>query len=156
MVKQNDPKCLPIIRKIGCFVRSCGAIAELKEMKQLTAEQINELWAWAKRSGNVDHNDDVKHSAPIATHALRMLGNETGRFIEVATFTRGRMNYYGSVTDELKQLPKSYIQKIKTNGTIGTHFRVINCAGDLLFDPYTPEVKVQDIFYSIVYAYKEN
>lgn len=154
MIKQNDKKCLPVVQKIGCFVRSCGAIAELKEMKQFTAEQINELWLWAKKSGNVDHNDDVKHSAPIATHALRMLGNETGKFIEIATFTRGKINYYGSVSEDLKMLPKSFIQKIKTDGPIGTHFRVVNCAGELLFDPYAPEVKVQDILYSIVYAYR--
>lgn len=156
MIKQNNPECLQIIQKIGCFVRSCGAIAELKEMKQFTANQINELWLWAKKSGNIDHNDDVKHSAPIATHALRMLGNETGRFVEVATFKNGRMNYYASIPDSWKTLPKSYIQKVKTDGQIGTHFRVINCEGGLLFDPYEPEVKVQDLFYSIVYAYKEN
>ena len=156
MIKQNDPECLPIVRKIGCFVRSCGAIAEIKELKKLTAEQINELWLWAKKSGNVDREDNVKHSAPIITHALRMLGNDTGRFIEVATFRNGKMSYYASVPDELKSLPKAYIQKIKTNGEIGTHFRVINCLGELVFDPYEPEVKVQDIFYSIVYVYKEN
>lgn len=156
MIKQNDPDCLPIVQKIGCFVRSCGAIAELKEFKQLTAKQINDLWNWAKKSGNVDYNDDVKHSAPIATHALRMLGNDTGRFIEVGTFKNGRMNYYASVPESWKTLPKSYIQKIKTNGEIGTHFRVVNCEGELWFDPYEPEVNVQDIFYSIIYVYKEN
>lgn len=155
MIKQNDPGCYPIVQKIGCFVRSCGAVAEIKELRQFTAEQINELWLWAKKSGNVDRNDDVKHSAPIMNHALRMLGNDTGKFIEIATFKNGRMNYYASVPDELKILPKAYIQKIKTDGEIGTHFRVINCLGELLFDPYEPEVKVVDIFYSIVYAYKE-
>ena len=155
MIKQNHPECLPIVRKIGCFVRSCGAIAEIKEMKKLSVEQINELWTWAKRSGHVNHEDNVKHSAPIATRALRMLGNEKGKFVEIATFTKGKMSYYASVPDLWKTLPKSYIQKIGTNGTIGTHFRVIDNEGKLLFDPYEPEVKVQSIFYSIVYAYVE-
>ena len=65
------------------------------------------------------------------------------------------MNYYGSVSDRMKRLPKSYIQKIKTNGTFGTHFRLIDYKGDVIFDPYSPPVNVVSVFYSIVYAYQE-
>ena len=155
MVKQNDPKCLPIVRKIGCFVRSCGAMAEFVTGEELTADQINDLWNWAKKSGNVDYKNEVKHSAPIATHALRMLGNERGVFVEIATFTRGKMNYCASVGEGLKKCPKYYIQKIATNGPEGTHFRNIDNEGKLLFDPNDPEINCQGIFYSIVYAYRE-
>lgn len=155
MFKQNDPKCLPIVQEIGCFVRAAGAMAELKELKMLAPSEINELWEWAKKSGHVNLNDEVKHSAPIATHALRMLGNEKGQFIEVATFKDGKLSYYESVTEELKNCPKSYIQKIKQNGPNKTHFRNVNAAGELLFDPHFPDIAVQGIFYTIVYAYKE-
>lgn len=155
MIKQNDPECLPIVQKIGCFVRACGYMAEWVTGKELTAKQINALWNWAKKSGNVDYKNCVKHSAPIATRALRMLGNDKGQFIEVATFTRGKMNYYGSVGEGLKKLPKFYIQKIATNGAEGTHFRNIDNEGNLLFDPHAPEIISQGVFYSIVYVYKE-
>lgn len=156
LVKQNNAKCLPIVQKIGCFVRACGHMAERVTEEELTASQINELWTWAKKSGHINAENCVKHSAPIATHALRMLGNENGQFIEIATFTRGKMNYYGSVGDGLKRCPKFYIQKIKTNGPEGTHFRNIDSEGKLLFDPHYPDINSQGIFYSIVYAYKEN
>lgn len=155
MVKQNDPKCLPIVQKIGCFVRACGYMAERVTGEELTASQINELWAWAKKSNNVDYKNEVKHSAPIATHALRMLGNDKGQFVEIATFTKGKMNYYASVGEGLKRCPKYYIQKIKTGGIEGTHFRNIDNEGNLLFDPYKPDVDATGIFYSIVYAYRE-
>lgn len=155
MIKQNDPNCLPVVQRIGCFVRACGAMAEFATGEELTADQINDLWNWAKKTGNVDHEDNVKHSAPIATRALRILGNEHGQFVEVATFTRGRMNYYASVGEGLKKCPKYYIQKIKTNGPVGTHFRNIDNEGKLLFDPHAPEINSQGIFYSIVYAYRE-
>lgn len=154
MIKQNDKDCLPIVQKIGCFVRSCGAMAEFKTGKELTAEQINALWDWAKKSGHINANNCVKHSAPIATRALRMLGDNHGQFIEIATFTKGRMNYYGSVTEDLKVLPKSFIQKIKTECTAGTHFRIVGSDGSVMFDPYEPPIKALDIYYSIVYAYK--
>lgn len=155
MIKQNDPKCLPIVQKIGCFVRACGYMAEWVTGEELTAKQINELWNWAKKSGHINLENIVKHSAPIATHALRMLGNDKGQFIEVATFTRGKMNYYGSVGEGLKKLPKFYIQKIATNGEEGTHFRNIDNEGKLLFDPHDPEIISQGVFYSIVYVYRE-
>lgn len=154
MIKQNDKRLLPDIQSIGCFVRSCGAIAELKSGNELSARQINNLWAWAKKSGNVDYKNDVKHSAPIISKAYEMLGGK-GRFFEVATFRNGKMGYYASVGEGLRKAEKWYIQKIKTNGKVGTHFRVIDYKGDLLFDPYEPEVIVQGIFYSIVYAFQE-
>lgn len=155
IVKQNDKDCLPIVQRIGCFVRSCGAMAEMKTEKELTAKQINELWNWGKKSGHINLDDIVKHSAPIATQALKMLGG-SGRFIEIATFKDGKMNYYGSVTEEFKRLPKFYIQKIKTNGHEGTHFRNVDFNGNLIFDPHYPDIKPEGIFYSIVYVYKEN
>lgn len=49
MIKQNNIGCCPEMQEIGCFVRACGAMAELKEFKELTVEQVNELWAWAKK-----------------------------------------------------------------------------------------------------------
>lgn len=154
MIKQNDKECLPIVQKVGCFVRACGFMAESVTGKELTAKQINALWDWSKKSGHINIDNCVKHSAPIATRALRMLGNETGQFIEIATFTRGKMNYYGSITEQLKACPKYYIQKIKTDYAVGTHFRNIDAAGNLLFDPNEPEIKPSGIFYSIVYAYR--
>ncbi len=152
LIYQNDTRLYPVIRSIGCFVRSCGGIAELKTGRALTAGQINELWDWAKASGNVNRENNVRRSAPIATKALRMLGDK-GSFVEVATFQNGRTSYYASVSPEMRARPKSYIQKIKTGGTEGTHFRVVGYDGEVLFDPYNPPPKALSIFYSIIYAY---
>lgn len=154
MIKQNHPQCMPIVRNIGCFVRSCGALAEFKTDRRLRALDINRLWIWGKRTGSINRFDDVVESAPIATEALRVLG-DTGRFIEIATFKNGSMNYYPWVTAEMKKKKKWFIQKIKTNGNIGTHFRVVDYLGRLMFDPYEPECTVHGIFHSVVYIYSE-
>lgn len=154
MVKQNHPQCMPIIRRVGCFVRSCGALAELKTGRRLKPKEINKLWIFGKSSKLIDRNDNVIESAPLATEALRVLG-DNGRFIEIATFKNGVMNYYSWVTPQMKEKKKWFIQKIKTNGQIGTHFRVVNHEGKLIFDPYEPECTVQSIFYSVVYIYLE-
>lgn len=154
MIKQNDPRLKPVIQKMGCFVRSCGAVAEIKAGKTLSFRQINELWDWSKRKGYINKNDDVMRSAPIITKAYEMLGFK-GLFLEIATFKDGKMNYYGSISESLKRYPKSYIQKIETDGEIGTHFRVVDFEGVKLFDPYEPDIEPKKILYSIVYAFKE-
>lgn len=154
MIKQNHPQCMPIIRSVGCFVRSCWALAELKTGRRLKANEINKLWIFGKSSNLIDHNNNVKESAPLATEALRVLG-DSGSFVEIATFIEGKMNYYSWVTPAMKERKKWFIQKIKTNGKIGTHFRVVNKEGKLIFDPYEPECTVQSIFYSVVYIYLE-
>lgn len=154
MIKQNHPQCMPIVRRIGCFVRCCGALAELKTGKRLTANQINKLWVWGKLEGVIDRNDNVRESAPIATEALRVLG-DSGRFVEVATFKDGSMNWYRWVTPAMREKKKWFVQKIKTNGKIGTHFRVVDNAGRLVFDPYEPECTVQGVFHTVVYIYLE-
>lgn len=152
LIFQNDPACKERVRKIGCFVRSCGAIAELRKGKALTAEQINTLWDWAKATGNVNREDNVGRSAPIATKALRMLGDK-GSFMEIGTFREGKLTIYPSVTSGLKSAPRSFIQKVTTGGTFGTHFRVVDFAGRVIFDPYNPPPEPRSIVYSVVYAY---
>jgi hypothetical protein len=145
---------LHVINVIGCFVRSCGAVAELKSGKELSAEQIDHLWIFGKNHGYIDEHDNVKESAPIINEAARILELK-GRFFEVATFKNGILEYYKSVSDELRRAPKSYIQKVATNGEVGTHYWVVNYAGKILFDPYEPPVNPRKVLYTIVYAYKE-
>lgn len=152
-IKQNNPACLPEIREIGCFVRSCGIIAEFKTNKNLTPEQINALWLWAKKTGCVNKYNNVVKSAPIATQALRMLGDSKGRFIEVGTFDK-TLHYYASIKKEDRHVD-ALIQKIVTNGSQGTHFRVVDKYGNLMEDPYSPEIVPKGVMYSILYIYKE-
>lgn len=153
MIKQNDLRCMTVIRRIGCFVRSCGAIAEIKTGRELTAHQINLLWVWAKKRGHVNEHDDVVESAPIINEALRVLGGR-GRFVEIGTkYPDKETSYYGWVGLDLIEGEKFFIEKIRTHGKFKTHFRVVNERGKLVFDPYEPSVHVVGSFHTIVYAY---
>lgn len=42
-IKQNDSRCMKVMQDIGCFVRSCGLVAEIRTGKSLTVEQVNGL-----------------------------------------------------------------------------------------------------------------
>ena len=151
-IKQNDSRCIPAMQKIGCFVRSCGLIAELRTGRDLTAEQINALWAWGKEARRIDENDNVKDSASIATRALRMLG-DGGRFVEVGTFKDGVATYYPSVRGTGFARADALIQKIRQGGQSVTHFRVVDARGNLIEDPHEPPIQPRGIFYTILYAY---
>ena len=152
-IKQNDLNCLPVVRKIGCFLRSCGLVAEYKTGEKLSANDINNLWHFAKEHKYIDDKDDVKQSAPIITRALRILGQDKGRFIEVGTFSDGVIFWYPSIPSELRQAD-ALIQKVETENK-NSHFRVVDVKGCLIEDPYIPTPKVKKIKYSILYKYVE-
>lgn len=150
-IKQNDPTCLPDIQRIGCFFRSCGLIAEYKTGRSLSAYAINETWQWAKSTRRVDDQGCVKDSASIATRFLRILG-DTGRFVEVGTFSTGETRYYPAVSSIYRRID-AIIQKIKQGGPSVTHFRVVDKTGKLIEDPHNPPIHVLGVYYSILYAY---
>jgi hypothetical protein len=120
----------------------------------LTAEALNKVWTWAKETKRIDYLNNTKDSASIATRFLRELG-DSGRFYEVGLFKNGKTEYYPSVRNTKYARIDALIQKIKTNGTVGTHFRVVAKDGTLIEDPHAPVIKPQGIFYSILYCYEK-
>lgn len=152
-VKQNDPLCLKRIQEVGCFFRSCGLLAEYKTGKSLTAPQINATWDWAKATKRIDENDCMKDSASVATRFLRILG-DNGRFIEVGLFKDGEMQYYPAFKGSSLARADALIQKVKTNGPEGTHFKVVDKLGKTIEDPHEPAIKGTGVLYSILYAYE--
>ena len=151
MIKQNDARCIPPMQAIGCFVRSCGLVAEYKTGKALSAEQINALWTKSKEHSYIDINDNVKQSAPIINMALAMLG-DSGRFIEIGTFKDGITYFYPSIPTAQWKID-ALIQKIKQGGKSITHFRLVDKAGNLIEDPHEPPIRPISIYYSILYHY---
>lgn len=155
-IKQNASGLYTDIQKIGCFFRSACCMAEFEAEKQgkrkcrLTVAQLNALWDAANTLHYIE-NRMTKNSAGIANLALNVL-KVKGKFVEVATFQSGRMNWYGAVKTRRADY---FIQKIKTEYTEGTHFRNVDKYGVLTFDPYKPAIEPKGIFYSICYRFDE-
>ena len=153
MIKQNDKNCMKVVQDIGCFVRTCGLVAEYKVDACLTASQINSLWIWGKENYYINQDNNVVNSEALINRALTMLGGK-GRFIEVGTFVGGKTNYYPAIPPKYRHID-ACIQKIAQGGPSGTHFRLVDKDGGLIEDPYEPPIKPLGIFYSILYAYEE-
>lgn len=156
-IKQNTPGLYPDIQKIGCFfraaVRMAEFVAEELEMKKplLSSKEINELWDIAKTKGYINKNNDVTNSAAIANEALRKLNvKKSARFVEVALFKDGKMQWYRGVPEN-KRLSEFYIQKIAQSGPNKTHFRNISYCGELLWDPHEPAIIRRGVYYTICY-----
>lgn len=152
-IKQNDVGCIDIMRKSGCFVRSCGLVAEYQTGEKLSVAQVNDLWLYGKTRHYINNQDNVVESAPIINYALKLLGSK-GRFYEVGTFSKGKTSWYPSVPVEMRR-SDAVIQKIKQGGPQKYHFRVVDKKGNLIEDPHEPPLKVLGVEYSILYCYEE-
>lgn len=154
-IKQNTSGLIIEIQKIGCFFRSALHMAELKTGKSLSIAKINELWVTCKQLGYIGERNGepncVLDSAKIATLALRRLGDEKGRFVEVGTFTQ-KTNFYPSINPNYRYVDY-LIQKIHQAGPSKTHFRNVYHDGTLEWDPHKPEITPTSIDYSILYIY---
>lgn len=152
-IKQNASGLYVDVQKIGCFFRAACHMAEMKANKALTITQINDLWALSKKLKYIDVNNDVVTSAPIANLAAEKLGLK-GRFTEVAVFSGGKMNWYGSVQDKDRRAD-FYIQKIGQNGPSKTHFINVDKYGTLIWDPHDPDINKTGVYYTICYRFEE-
>ena len=154
-LKQNAPGLYPTIQKVGCFFRSACRMAEYAaELAglpcRLSVADLNRLWDESNDRAYIVNNM-MKNSAAVANLALSAL-NTPGKFVEVATFQDGAMNWYGAVKNRRADF---YIQKIKTEYTEGTHFRNVSSLGIVMFDPYEPPIAEKGIFYTICYRFDE-
>lgn len=151
-VKQTNPACLEVIRRIGCFARAAMYVGEMISGIALAPSQINGIWTWAEDEGFITRGDhNLRESAPLINRVLELAGVR-GRVYEVGTFAKGKLTWYQSVPVSMRR-PEFLIQKIKQGGPEGTHFRNVTRNGKLLWDPHDPEIKVRGIFYSIIYVY---
>lgn len=162
MIYQNNIDCLPIIRRVGCFVRSCGLIAEKRysennpdSFEELTADQINRMWSWGKDTEIINENNCLQDSAKMATFALKQLGDMNGYFAEIATKYPDGKCYTYPWAEKKGYVPDFFIQKIVQNGPGVYHFRMVDKDDNLLVDPHDPPIHVVKPVYTICYKYLE-
>lgn len=151
-IKQNDSRCLEKIQKIGCFVRSCGLVAEYKTGKKLTVEQVNEMWNEGVEEGIINSKDDLVNPAAMITKALRKLG-DSGKYVEVGTIRNGVMSLYHWVNVDL--YPDAFIKKISQGGPSKYHFVLSNEVGETVEDPHDPPIYELGVEYIICYRYRK-
>lgn len=139
ILKQNAKDMYKDIQQVGCFFTSCLAIAQMKAGKNLSAAEYNALWDEAHKKGFMKNRYMVT-SDKVINLAFEKLGVKKKAF-EVGTDSGG---FYGwTANSKTYTNINACIQKIRRpeGSAYPFHFRVVNEAGELLFDPYSPELK---------------
>lgn len=153
ILKQNSQGLKRDIQTTGCFFVSCLFIAQTTAGKNLTKKQYNSLYEKAHAAGFMKDRDMVV-SDKVINLAFAELGVHKKAF-EVGTDKGG---FYGWVQKNKNyQKVDACIQKIKqpAGSTYPFHFRVTDKTGELLFDPYSPEVKSAGSVHIIWYCIKD-
>ncbi|MEL3908049.1 MAG: hypothetical protein P1P64_03410 [Treponemataceae bacterium] len=153
IIKQNSKGLNPDIQAVGCFFVSALAIAQMHSNKNLTKAQYNKLWELA-HARKYMKNRNMVVSAKVINLAFDELGVRKWA-TEVGTSLGG---YYVWVRDNPSyQRVDACIQKIRQpkGSRYPMHFRVTNINGELLFDPYSPEIKSARSEYTIWYCIKD-
>lgn len=152
MYKQNDVNLNRDIQDVGCFYLSCINLIEFKTGIKLTVEEVNFYWNLAKSKNIIDDNNNLLDSAKLMNIILGNKGSDL-RVFEIAT-EKDYYNrvYYQWVDDTLKNRDKYYIQKLKTTGKYGTHFRVVTENGNI-YDSIDGVYDFEKVLYNIVYVF---
>lgn len=158
MIKQNNEELFKCIQEYGCFFLSCVNLVEWKTDIKLNVEEINYLWLKCKKLCFINDNDDITNSANIMNQILQLKNSDLVCF-EIGTLhhnhhEKNEIIYYKGVSENYKALDKYYIQKLKTRGKYGTHFRVITENGHI-FDSVDGFYEYDKIIYDIVYVFTQ-
>lgn len=157
ILKQNSKGLYKDIQEVGCFFTSCLAVSQMHSGKNLSVEQYNELWDEAHAKGFMKNRSMVK-SDKVINLGFEKLGVNKKAF-EVGTAVGvSSGSFYGWVAKaRTYKRADAFIQKIRQpKGSVYPfHFRVVNKAGKLLFDPYSPTVKSAGSEHIIWYCIKE-
>lgn len=148
-IKQNTSGLYLDIQKIGCFFISCLDIAQTIADRTLTIEAVNRLWDISHSLSYINKDNNVTDSAKIINRTLEYLGSAK-KVREVAVFKEGRFLWYKSV-DKKDRIADYFIQKITQGGISKTHFRVVDCKGEVIEDPHDPPIRALSVVYSICY-----
>lgn len=153
MYKQNNEKLNKDIQDVGCFYLSCINLIEFKTGIKLTVEEVNKFWCLCKEKYHIIDNDNNLLDSAKLMNIILGVKNSDLRVFEVAT-EKDYYNriYYQWVNDDLKNRDKYYIQKLKTTGKYGTHFRVVTENGNI-YDSIDGVYDFEKVLYNIVYVF---
>ena len=159
LLKQTSKRLYKDINQVGCFFRSSIAIAELKCEKALSAHDINKIWNLGEEKGFIVNRELVKGGAPITNLAFQLLSEKYGmplyKSYEVGTIRDGKVNYYKSIPDNMKEY-SFVIRKIRRpkGSPYPFHFVLLPFAKEPVWDPHDPPLLSAGVEYEIAFYIK--
>ncbi len=136
MTLQNKEGLLPDIKSVGCLYLSLCRLVEFETEYGFSVNQINTIWEQSKKDKYIDKNNIMKEPDRVLKLFFQHAGKPFISFFQVGIHKQGREVFWGWVTDSWKNY-KWMVEKVKTFGEVGTHFRLCNNKKELVYDSYS-------------------
>ena len=137
MVLQNNEALFEEIKRVGCLFLSLMRIAELEANVEFTPPQINAIWSICKVKRHLDRHLVCKNPDGVIKEFFYLAGKpKITTIAQVGIEKQGKRTYW----EWAKKVYEDYsykIEKVKTYGEIGTHFRLCDKQGELIYDSYS-------------------
>lgn len=136
MLLQNNDELLDIISSVGCYFLALGRIIELETGYEFRAEDINEVWKNGKAHKYISINNNIINPDKILKGFAYFTKKPHLTVCQIAEEKNNKVVYW-SWTKPLYQDAKYLIEMVLTEGTEGTHFRLLDNSKSIIFDSYS-------------------
>lgn len=144
MFKQEDLAFPKEIQKYGCYFFCLLRMAEIESGKELTREQIIEIyhdgrkqefndWQGVKRTW-IEDKCSIANPDAICLRALMLLGSKK-KIRQVGSLTNGRPTFWPWANRSPWNDPEYVALKFQTRGEIGHHYALADAMQEVIFDP---------------------
>jgi len=168
MISQKNPRLLPILQEVGCYLLTMMEWNQRKYGYQFEPEQVNVFWNKAKKAGwigddpeNAETYNCILDPDSILMMIKKVATEELGRWKQIGVYEKGKYTYWGWVDDAWKNAEKYYAGVERTHrkdGTTGTHFIDVQSPENpvILYDSmnYTRIGEVAHPYRVVIYALK--
>jgi len=128
-ILQNDPKLHEDIQRVGCLYLSLVRMVEVEHGTPMDIPFVNEIWEQSKLRGFVSASNMMRNPDGV----IRLLG---GKLAQVGQQKAGINTFWQWAKGPLQEY-RYMVEKVKTPGPVGTHFRLCDKDGVLIYDPYS-------------------
>lgn len=136
MTLQNTEGLNIEIKKVGCLFLSLMRIVELEAGIELTPYQINFIWNLSKKKSYLNTRLECRNPDGIIKEFFYLTTMPRRSFAQVGMEKQGKIIFW----EWAKKVYTNYkykIEKVKTYGDVGTHFRLCNKDSELIYDSYS-------------------
>ncbi len=149
MMLQNDIGLIDIIRRIGCYYLALARMVELESGYDFKPDELNTIWLESKSYHYIDWRNNIIKPDEILSLLVRITDKKI-KLAQVGQTQDGKTLfwqwYQGNAYDYGCKM-------LNTGGQVGTHWVLVDTAGNLLYDSYSfKDYEYTDSGRTVLYA----
>lgn len=134
MIKQNEPLLLEPIKKYGCLYLDLVRIIELETGYDFQTQEVNEVWIKSLRERYIVNNL-MKNPDGLLKNLAKLTDRPYLTIAQVGIIKDAKIVFWEWARKAYTNY-KYMIEKVKTFGEVGTHFRLADNRTNVIYDSY--------------------